>query len=91
MRETNKLFIPHKLKTIEVDAERKIFRVNGEYFGKNCTGFRITCYTYRDFDIRLEIDTTVHFVRIRNGQCIADEAYETDVPQFSPANINRGN
>lgn len=39
----NKIFTPHELKTIEVDVEKKIFRVNGEDFGKNCTGFSISC------------------------------------------------
>lgn len=39
----NKVFTPHELKTIEVDVEKKIFRVNGEDFGKNCTGFSISC------------------------------------------------
>ncbi len=39
----NKIFTPHELKTIEVDVEKKIFRVNGEDFGKNCTGFSIGC------------------------------------------------
>lgn len=40
--EENKIFTPHELKTIEVDVEKKIFRVNGEDFGKNCTGFTIS-------------------------------------------------
>lgn len=40
--EDNKVFVPHELKTIEVDVEKKIFRVNGEDFGKNCTGFSIS-------------------------------------------------
>lgn len=41
--EDNKIFTPHELKTIEVDVEKKIFKVNGEEFGKNCTGFSISC------------------------------------------------
>lgn len=40
--EDNKIFTPHELKTIEVDVEKKIFRVNGEDFGKHCTGFSIS-------------------------------------------------
>lgn len=39
----NKIFTPHELKTIEVDVEKKIFKVNGEDFGMNCTGFSISC------------------------------------------------
>lgn len=41
--DNNKIFTPHELKTIEVDVEKKIFKVNGEDFGKNCTGFTISC------------------------------------------------
>lgn len=54
-----KLFVPHELKTIEVDVEKKIFKVNGEEFGKHCTGFTITCEGYNEFWIRMEINTTV--------------------------------
>lgn len=32
----SKIFIPHELKTIEVDTEKKIFRINGEDFGHEC-------------------------------------------------------
>lgn len=64
----NKIFIPHELKTLTIDAEKKIFEINGEEFGKVCTGFTITCKSYNDFDIRVEIDTTVKFVSIRDGE-----------------------
>lgn len=56
----NKIFTPHELKTIEVDTEKKIFRINGEDFGEGCTGFTISC-TPGEFKIRAEIDTTVEF------------------------------
>ena len=56
-----KVFVPHELRTIEVDVEKKIFRVNGEDFGKGCTGFRISCEAPDLFTVRLEIDTTVEF------------------------------
>lgn len=52
----SKIFTPHELKTIEVDVEKKIFRVNGEDFGKGCSGFSISCNTGdRDkwFDIQM--------------------------------------
>ena len=68
----DKIFVPHELKTIEVDTEKKMFRINGEEFGKDCTGFTITCQRYDSFDIRVEVDTTVRFVSIRNGQCVSD-------------------
>ena len=31
----SKIFVPHELKTIEVDTEKKIFRINGEDFGED--------------------------------------------------------
>lgn len=67
-----KIFVPHELKTIEVDAENKIFKINGEDFGEGCTGFTITCQRYDSFDIRVEVDTTVNFVSIRDGKCVSD-------------------
>ena len=81
----NKIFVPRELKTIEVDTENKIFRINGEDFGKDCTGFSITCHKYDSFDIRVEVDTKVCFVSIRNGECVDDRQYTTNTPHFSDA------
>ena len=61
----NKIFVPHELKTIEVDTENKIFRINGEDFGRECTGFIISC-TPDGFRIDMEVDTTVHFATYSN-------------------------
>ena len=77
------IFVPHKLKSIEVDTEERIFRINGEDFGKGCTGFSITCHKYDSFDIRVEVDTTVRFVSIKNGECVVDEQHTTNTPHFS--------
>ncbi len=62
-----KIFVPHELKTVEIDTEKHIFRVNGEDFGKGCTSFKIICNEYESFDIYVDIETTVHFSKIRNG------------------------
>lgn len=58
----SKIFTPHELKTIEVDVEKKIFRVNGEDFGKGCTGFSIDCGSMRDKDEFFRIE-----MRIESG------------------------
>ena len=79
----SKLFIPHELKTIEVDVEKKVFRINGEDFGKGCTGFQIVCHSYADFDIRVEVDTTVHLVSIQQGKCVGHTIRKTNDPWFS--------
>ena len=76
----SKIFIPHELKTIEVDVEKKIFRINGEDFGFGCTGFMITC-TPDDFRIDMEIDTTVRFVSYSNkGELKEQGEYESKIP-----------
>ena len=61
----NKIFVPHELKTIEVDTEKKIFRINGEDFGRECTGFMISC-TPDGFRLDMEVDATVHFASYSN-------------------------
>lgn len=80
----SKLFIPHVLKTIEVDTEKKIFRINGEDFGKGCTGFRIECRRYDEFDIRVEVDTTIHLVTIQDGRCADYSVHKTNDPWYKP-------
>ena len=70
--EEKKIFVPHELKTIEIDTENKIFRVNGEDFGKRCTGFSIDCSVDRDkkefFKVDTSIKTTIKFANYdRNG------------------------
>lgn len=36
-------FIPKELKTLEIDIENKIFKVNGENFGSKCQYLKIEC------------------------------------------------
>lgn len=57
------IFTPHELKTIEVDVKKKIFRVNGEDFGKGCTSFHIGCDANNGdfFEIGMRVDTTIKF------------------------------
>lgn len=62
--DNNKIFTPHELKTIEVDVENKIFRVNGENFGKNCTGFTISGAVgdfNQCFDITMSVSSDIVF------------------------------
>lgn len=76
------VFIPHELKTLEVDTEKKVFRINGEDFGEGCTGFQIICNHYDSFDIRVEINTTVKYVAIKDGKIAEERQYQTDAPWF---------
>lgn len=76
----NKIFVPHELKAIEVDTEKKIFRINGEDFGYGCTGFMISC-TPDDFRIDVEVDTTVHFASYSNKGVQREQGtYQAEVP-----------
>ena len=53
------IFAPHELRTIEVDVEKKIFKVNGEDFGHGCRYFSISCDAEEGYKVRMEIDTKV--------------------------------
>ena len=66
---TDGIFNLHELKTIEVDVEKKTFKINGEDFGRGCTGLTITCNGYNNFSVRAEVDTTVQFATFNgNGR-----------------------
>ena len=62
--EEKKIFVPHELKTIEVDVKKNIFRVNGEDFGKGCTSFSINCDAMGDsfFRVDMRIDTEITYL-----------------------------
>ena len=54
--------LPNELKTIEIDIEKKIFKINGENFGERCTGFYINGDAVDGFDVRMGINTDVLYV-----------------------------
>lgn len=70
--------IPNKLKTVEVDVENNIFKVNGMPFGQDCDFFSISCDVADGFKIRVDIDTTVHFAEydLDSGKKKTDRTYE---------------
>lgn len=51
--------VPQEFKTLEVDAEKKIFKLNGVDFGDGCTSFSVSCYGGEEFNIRMEISKEV--------------------------------
>lgn len=68
-----KIFTPHELKTIEIDTEKKIFRINGEDFGKGCTSFVITC-DCNGFKVTMNIETRLSFANYdRSGEKTLEE------------------
>lgn len=77
----NKIFVPHELKTVEIDVEKKIFRVNGEDFGKDCTSFSISCEAgNRDgwFKVDMRASTDVKFANYNfSGEKTKEGEYQT--------------
>ena len=70
-----KIFTPHELRTIEVDVEKKIFRVNGEDFGVGCTYFAISCDGADDFKVEMHINTTVEFASYEGIHRVSTKEY----------------
>lgn len=57
---------PRELKTVEIDVEKKIFRVNGEDFSK-VTGFDLSCKSSRNeqedwFRVILSLDSELKYI-----------------------------
>lgn len=76
----DKVFVPHELKTIEIDVEKKILHINGEDFGKECTGFSIHC-SPKEWNLRAAADTTIHFATYDEYGVLEDmRQYETNDP-----------
>lgn len=75
--EQNKLLLPEELKTIEVDVEKKIFRVNGKDFGKGTTAFSISCKAGESYRITMETDTETRIAEYRtwNGKKITGRVW----------------
>lgn len=67
------IFIPHELKTLTIDTEKKIFEINGEEFGRDCEGFTIWCDGPGRFNIRMELDARVRYVHYENNEIVSDK------------------
>lgn len=51
--EEPQFIVPQELKTIEVDVEKRIFKVNGKPFGEDCKAFAISCDAVDGYRIRM--------------------------------------
>ena len=47
--------VPQEIKTLEVDTEKKVFKLNGVDFGNGCEYFEISCTGGEGFKIRMEL------------------------------------
>ncbi len=57
---------PRELKTVEIDVEKKIFRVNGEDFSK-VNRFKLSCTSPRDsgkdwFQVLLSLESNIRYL-----------------------------
>lgn len=68
---------PNQLSTIDVDVEKKIFLVNGEPFGKGCSGFVISCDTRDGFKVKMMLKSSIKLATYEiNGKKKKDYTFE---------------
>ncbi len=53
--------VPYELKSIEFDAEKKSFKVNGKELGDAIHGFSIMC-DLKNYSVALDLRTRVRYV-----------------------------
>lgn len=51
--------IPQEIKTLEVDVEKKIFRLNGIDFAEGCDFFSVECQGGEGFRVRMELNKKI--------------------------------
>lgn len=51
--------VPQKIKTLEVDTEKKIFRLNGIDFAEGCDYFEVSCKGGEGFRVRMELNKRI--------------------------------
>ena len=51
--------IPQEIKTLEVDTEKKIFKLNGVDFGNECDFFEISCTGGEGFKIYMALSKRI--------------------------------
>lgn len=51
--------IPQEIKTLEVDVEKKIFRLNGIDFADGCDYFSVECKGGEGFHVRMELNKRI--------------------------------
>lgn len=51
--------VPQEIKTLEVDAEKKIFKLNGIDFADSCDYFSVSCTATEGFRIRMELSKRI--------------------------------
>lgn len=65
--------IPQEIKTLEVDTEKKIFKLNGIDFGKGCEEFVISCTGGEGFKIRMELSKRIIYANYGTDNTLESE------------------
>ena len=51
--------VPQEIKTLEVDAEKKVFKLNGVDFGNRCDSFSVSCKGGEGFRIKMQLSMSI--------------------------------
>ena len=51
--------VPQELKMLEIDTEKRIFKLNGVDFGDRCECFEMACEGGEDFIVRMEFSQRI--------------------------------
>lgn len=65
--------IPQEIKTLEVDTEKKIFKLNGIDFGKGCEDFVISCTGGEGFKFRMELSKRIIYANYGTDNTLESE------------------
>ena len=67
------LTVKKEIKTLEVDTEKKIFKLNGIDFGKGCEEFVISCTGGEGFKIRMELSKRIIYANYGTDNTLESE------------------
>ena len=65
--------IPQQIRTLEVDTEKKIFKLNGIDFGNGCDYFAVSCQGGEGFRIRMELSKHIVFANYGRDNVLKSE------------------
>nr|UWD72780.1 MAG: hypothetical protein [Bacteriophage sp.] len=69
--------VPQEIKTLEVDTEKKVFKLNGVNFGDGCDYFEISCTGGEGFKIRMELSKRIICANYRLDNALKKMFYQT--------------
>ena len=65
--------VPQEIKTLEVDTEKKVFKLNGVDFGDGCDYFEISCTGGEGFKIRMELSKRIIYANYGTDNTLESE------------------